>query len=72
MKKLLGRMAPPAEGKKTSDKTTGTTVAAPSTLLTCRTTTRSPGSGKKYGASTETSSAQCNVSETDRHVGVLH
>lgn len=67
MRTLPGRMALPAGGKEeTSSKVTGTTVAAPSTQLTCRTRTVTRDSGGRYGANTETSSTQCNVSETDR------
>lgn len=64
MRKLPGRMALLAGGEET--KVTGTTVtSAPVTYKTM--TTRD--SGERYGANTETSSTQCNVSNTDRQVG---
>lgn len=59
-------MALLAGGAEISSKVTGTTATVPSPQLICRTTRTTRVSGGKYGASTETSSTQCNVSQTDR------
>lgn len=70
MRKLPGRMAALAGGEESNSRSlTGTTAAATSAQLTCQTTTMTPDSGGRSGASTETSSTQCNVSETHRHTG---
>lgn len=72
MRKLPGRMVLLAEGKETNSKVTGKTVAVPSAQLTCITTAMTRDSGGKYGASTETSSTQCSVSNRqDRQVGIV-
>lgn len=72
MRKLPGRMVLLAEEKETNSKVTGKTVAVPSAHLTCKTTEMTRDSGGKYGASTETSSTQCNVSNRlDRQVGIV-